>query len=108
MGGKMAVAEFTLAVTAAKIKPLAAEWSHAGVVSSGDLEVLIKPDPGSGRAVFHVRTKAAGFENVWRQVLERLTQRLELGDVQVHINDNAATPPVVARRIEQAVREGRE
>ena len=102
----MAISEFTLTFQADNPKPLRANWTHAGVVSSGDLEVLIKRQPDSATAVFNIRTKAAGFEEVWKKVLERLVQRTGLSGATIHINDNAATPPVVARRIEQAIHNG--
>ena len=103
----MPVTEFTLTFHAEHPRPMPADWAHAGVVSSGDLEVLIENNPPASRAdgaTFHIRTKAAGFEEVWKKVLENLVQRTGLSGVTVHINDNAATPPVVARRVEQAIR----
>ncbi len=99
----MAITEFTLKYRSQPLRSIRNEWGHAGVVSSGDLEALIQKSGGIGEAVFKIRTKASGFEQVWQKVLERFVERTGLGDVIVEINDNAATPAVVIKRIEQAI-----
>ena len=103
----MAVIKFNLTLQSESPKTLRADWGHAGVVSSGDLEVLIQKNKKNDHATyFNVNTKAAGFEKVWQNVLTRFVQRSGLAAVTVDINDNAATPPVVIRRIEQAIHNG--
>ncbi len=99
----MAVVSITVTCPTPRARSIRADWAHAGVVSSGDLEVLLRNAPGTGQARFEIRTKAAGFEAVWQAVLERYVRRTGLGDVHADINDNAATPPVVVRRLDQAV-----
>jgi len=74
----------------------------AGVVSSGNLEVLLEPGaPGSG-ATAVVETSARGFGPIWEAVLRDFFERHPLGDVTVSINDAGATPAVVGLRLDQA------
>ena len=73
----------------------------AGVVASGDLEVLIEPN-AEIRTSVNVTTSVDGMGHLWRAVLERM-----LGDgarpaVKLEINDFGATPGVVQMRILQA------
>jgi malonate decarboxylase delta subunit len=83
----------------------ASEHSLAGVVSSGNLEVLIeKTDLGGGMRVV-VNTAAVGFGETWRAVLADFSARHPLADVLVTINDAGATPAVVSLRLDQAVEE---
>ena len=81
------------------------EWSHSGVVGSGDLEILIRRADINKKAEFKVITPVKGFEVVWGKVLERFVKESNIGDVRVHINDNNATPFVVSLRLKQAVGE---
>lgn len=73
----------------------------AGVVASGDLEVLIEASTDSRTSV-NVTTSVDGMGHLWRAVLDRM-----LGDgarpaVKLEINDFGATPGVVQMRILQA------
>lgn len=99
----MAVTELDFTFTADNAKSIKDEWGHAGVVGSGDLEVLIEKEQNGGKAVFHVNTKVVGFDEVWEAVLQRFVSRSGLGNVRVNINDNAATPAVVTKRLQQAI-----
>jgi malonate decarboxylase delta subunit len=76
-----------------------------GVVSSGNLEVLVEHAPLAGACVIEVNTAARGFGNTWRAVLEDFFARHPLQDVRVSINDVGATPAVVSLRLDQAVEE---
>ena len=88
-------------------KTLTDDWSHIGVVSSGDLEVLIeKDDKFAGKAKIHILTTVVGFDNVWETVLGRIIEKNGLSGVLISINDNAATPAVVNRRLQQAIANG--
>lgn len=88
-------------------KTLVDEWSHIGVVSSGDLEILIeKGNAYEGKAKVHILTTVVGFDNVWETVLNRIIEKTGLSGVHISINDNAATPAVVKRRIQQAIANG--
>ena len=76
-----------------------------GVVSSGNLEVLIEPAALNGGCRIEVNTAARGFGNVWEAVLRDFFERSRLADVRISINDVGATPAVVSLRLDQAVEE---
>ncbi|WP_375405843.1 malonate decarboxylase subunit delta [uncultured Amnibacterium sp.] len=75
--------------------------AHIGVVGSGDLEVLVTPGPTES-AVVRIRTSVDGFDDVWRNVLERFFTRYGLTG-SIEINDFGATPGVVSIRLLQAL-----
>lgn len=75
----------------------------AGVLGSGNLEVLVEPDVvGSGFNVA-VKTAAVGFEAIWQAVLNDVFDRWRLAGVRISINDAGATPAVVSLRLDQAL-----
>lgn len=74
-----------------------------GVVSSGNLEVMLEEAPLAGRCVVEVATSARGFATIWQAVLADFHARWQLRDVKISINDVGATPAVVALRLDQAV-----
>jgi malonate decarboxylase delta subunit len=81
---------------------VAARRAHVGVVASGDLEVLVDLPAGPGEhAEVRVRTSVDGFDQIWRDVLERFFARSRLGG-RWELNDFGATPGVVALRLRQA------
>jgi len=82
-----------------------ARRAHVGVVGSGDLEVLLEPSP-DGRAHVAIRTSVDGFDQVWRNVLDRFFTRYR-GAASIEINDFGATPGMVMLRLEQADEETR-
>ncbi|RZN49937.1 malonate decarboxylase acyl carrier protein [archaeon] len=103
----MALTELNFEFTPKEPKELNDEWGHVGIVSSGDLEILIeKGNAYKGKASFHILTTVVGFDNVWETVLGRLVDKTGLSGVKVSINDNAATPAVVKRRLQQAIENG--
>ena len=73
-----------------------------GVVSSGNLEVMIEPISEVG-CLITVDTPARGFDAVWAAVLGDFFERAKLGGVRISINDVGATPAVVSLRLDQAV-----
>jgi len=75
--------------------------AHAGVVGSGDLEVLFEPADGATARVF-IRTSVDGFGDTWKAVLDRFFAKYD-GVVRIQINDAGATPGGVMLRLEQAV-----
>jgi malonate decarboxylase delta subunit len=81
------------------------ERAHAGVVASGNCEVLIEPLAGE-RARVLVRTSVTGFGATWQAVLARFFERHPVA-ASVEINDFGATPAVVSLRLEQAIEETR-
>jgi malonate decarboxylase delta subunit len=74
-----------------------------GVVSSGNLEVLIEPVPLNGACEVEVKTAACGFGEIWNAVISDFQTRWALRDVRISINDMGATPAVVSLRLDQAV-----
>ncbi|EAO2684230.1 malonate decarboxylase acyl carrier protein [Salmonella enterica] len=78
---------------------------HCGIVGSGDLEVLLEPKALAGGIEINVYTPVTGFDHIWEIVLTRFLNNGPLGDMQVSINDNNATPAVVALRIQQALQQ---
>ena len=82
----------------------AAGRALAGVVGSGDLEVLLQPaDDGVTRIV--VNTSVDGKGAVWDALLQRVFGGEPLSAARIVINDCGATPGVVRMRIEQAFEE---
>jgi len=75
--------------------------AHVGVVASADLEILVIPSD-AGTASVHIRTSVDGFDDVWRNVLERFFNRYGLTGT-IEINDFGATPGVVSIRLLQAL-----
>ena len=74
-----------------------------GVVSSGNLEVLIEPAALNGACDVEVHTAALGFGSIWQAVMDDFHARWKLADVRIAINDMGATPAVVSLRLDQAV-----
>ena len=78
--------------------------SVTGVVSSGDLEVLLEPG-AAGTTTVAVQTSVDGYDGNWSALLERVLGPGTLPAARIEINDNGATPGVVRMRIEQAFEE---
>ncbi|MDB5792822.1 MAG: malonate decarboxylase acyl carrier protein [Massilia sp.] len=81
---------------------LAATPQLVGVVSSGNLEVLIEPAPLGGACEIEIRTAANGFGATWQAVMSDFHERWKLTDTRICINDMGATPAVVSLRLDQA------
>ena len=84
-------------------RALAATPQLVGVVSSGNLEVLIEPAPLNGACEIEIRTAANGFGATWQAVMSDFHDRWQLLDARICINDMGATPAVVSLRLDQAV-----
>lgn len=84
------------------------EWSHSGVVGSGDMEVLMEHKEQKGNVTVKVVTPVSGFDQVWEKVLEKFVTESNIGDLNLEINDNNATPFIVSMRLKQALIEARE
>lgn len=74
-----------------------------GVVSSGNLEVLIEHAALAGACVIEINTAAHGFDAIWEAVIGDFNARWRLADTRIAINDMGATPAVVSLRLDQAV-----
>jgi malonate decarboxylase delta subunit len=75
--------------------------NHAGVVGSGDLEILLEPSADSKGHVT-ILTSVAGFERTWQEVLNRFFESYDEA-ATLTIHDSGATPGTVALRLQQAV-----
>lgn len=75
----------------------------AGVVGSGNLEVMIEAEDLQGNCLAVVDTSIHRFEETWKQVLSDFVERHGLSNVRISINDGGATPAVVALRLDQAL-----
>lgn len=84
--------------------PSAARRALAGVVGSGDLEVLLEPLP-AGRSTIVITTSVNGMGRRWELLLARMFADAALPAARIEINDCGATPGVVRLRIEQAFEE---
>lgn len=84
------------------------DWSHSGVVGSGDMEVLLEHKKQNGKVTVKVVTPVTGFNEVWEKVLEKFVAESKIGDLHLEINDNNATPFIVSMRLKQALIEARE
>jgi malonate decarboxylase delta subunit len=73
-----------------------------GVVSSGNLEILVESNPASDVCTVVVNTSAHGFRDIWEAVLHDFAQRHAAGGLGFTINDAGATPAVVSLRLDQA------
>lgn len=81
---------------------VAPEARLVGVVSSGNLEVLIEQLDLGGACEVEIKTAAHGFGAIWQAVIADFDRRWSLGDVRISINDMGATPAVVSLRLDQA------
>jgi len=79
----------------------------AGVVGSGNLEVLIEHCASNGQMRVSVDTSIAGFAQTWQAVMADFAERQRFGNVQLTINDAGATPAVVSLRLSQAAEQWR-
>ncbi|MDA3920399.1 MAG: malonate decarboxylase subunit delta [Salinisphaera sp.] len=74
----------------------------AGVVGSGDLEVLLEPGE-NGRSTVAIKTSVEGVKDIWKAVIDRIFADVSAPAVALEINDFGATPAVVRLRIAQAI-----
>lgn len=85
------------------VRKLPADPELVGVVSSGNLEVLIEAADLQGACSIEIKTAAHGFGAIWEAVIGDFHKRWQLADVRISINDMGATPAVVSLRLDQAV-----
>lgn len=78
---------------------------HHGVVGSGDLEVLVTPTDKADKLQVRVVTPVKGFDDLWRRVITHFATETGLTGALIEINDNNASPAVVALRLRQALAE---
>jgi malonate decarboxylase delta subunit len=77
-------------------------YAIAGVVASGDLEILVEREELGGRCEVDIRTSVQGFEKTWSAVTQSFVSTRALANTRITINDSGATPAVVNLRLAQA------
>ena len=92
---------FTLTLPAASA-PTGSAATLCGVVSSGNLEVLVEPAALDQACEIVVHTSAHGFRDIWEAVLADFAARHPVAGLRLSINDAGATPAVVSLRLDQA------
>lgn len=75
--------------------------AHVGVVSSGDMEVLIEP-AGAPPAHVSILTSVNGSGAEWKAVFDRFFAKFDAA-VHIYINDAGATPAKAILRLQQAL-----
>ena len=76
--------------------------AYAGVVGSGDLEVLLTPG-NAGQIDVAITTSVNGMSATWQAQLARVFGSHPWPAAKITINDFGATPAVVRLRLEQAL-----
>lgn len=76
----------------------------AGVVGSGDLEVLFRPGSTAELSII-VRTSVDGSTLRWQRLFDRIATARRLPAGQLVVHDFGATPGVARLRIEQVLEE---
>lgn len=78
-------------------------WALAGVVGSGNLEVMLERSKAtSGRMECHVETSIPGYKSSWLAALADFANNYPAGGVKVTIHDQGAPPILVNLRLRQA------
>lgn len=77
--------------------------TKVGVAGSGNLEVIIKPNPKTEETQIVVHTTITGFKPTWDELIKRFIDDHTFKGLHITINDAGATPPVVALRLGQAI-----
>ena len=94
--------QFSLSLPSASLPQSIESSSICGVVSSGNLEILVEPAVTPGVCQIMVNTSAHGFRDIWEAVLNDFARRHNVGGLRLSINDAGATPAVVSLRLDQA------
>lgn len=77
--------------------------TKVGVAGSGNLEVIIKPNPKSAETKIVVHTTTTGFKTTWDELIKRFVDDNSFKGLHITLNDAGATPPVVTLRLGQAI-----
>ena len=79
------------------------QWALAGVVGSGNLEVMFeRAARASDTMECHVETSIPGFRNSWLAALADFARHYPVGGTKVTIHDQGAAPVLVNLRLRQA------
>jgi malonate decarboxylase delta subunit len=91
---------YTAARRAAGTKPMAI----VGVVTSGNLEVMVERCLPDLECQINLATSAHGFGDLWEAVVADFVERRSPGGLKFSINDGGARPDTVSLRLAQAAR----
>jgi malonate decarboxylase delta subunit len=94
--------DFPASTDASRQTPARRDSVLVGVVSSGNLEVLVEQASLAGGCRVIVDTSIRGYGAIWQAVLADFVKRYQPRDVLVSINDSGASPAVVSLRLDQA------
>lgn len=83
--------------------PKAKSWALAGVVGSGNLEVLVEPSDRPDAVSYQVETSIPGFKSAWLAALKDMADHTAMGGCKVTIHDQGGDPVVIKLRIRQAM-----
>ncbi len=84
--------------------PPSRKWALAGVVGSGNLEVLIEPNPAAPDTVsYSVETPIPGYRDSWLAALSDFSAHYAVGGTTITLHDQGAPPVVVKLRLRQAL-----
>jgi len=83
--------------------PAKTPWALAGVVGSGNLEVLLEPGTTPDAAEYDVQTSFPGYQDSWLAALSDFSTHYALGGAKVTIHDQGAAPIVIKMRLRQAL-----
>jgi len=94
--------QFSLSLPSSTLPQSITRSTICGVVSSGNLEILVEPATTFDACQIVVNTSAHGFRDIWEAVLKDFARRHNVGGLSLSINDAGATPAVVSLRLDQA------
>ncbi len=84
--------------------PADRSWALAGVVGSGNLEVLIEPNPAAPDAVaYDLQTSIPGYADSWKAALADFAAHYAVGGTRITLHDQGAAPVVITMRLRQAL-----
>ncbi len=79
------------------------QWALAGVVGSGNLEVLFeRSKEAPDRMECRVETSIPGYRDAWLAALSDFASNYPVGGTKVTIHDQGAAPVLVNLRLRQA------
>ncbi len=104
----MALVEMNFTFNSGGKNTISNDWAHAGVVGSGDMEILLTKAKLEGKVNVKIVTPVRGFNHIWEKVVEKFVVENQLADVQIEINDNNATPFIASMRLRQGLLEAKE
>lgn len=82
--------------------PASKKWALAGVVGSGNLEVLIEP-ADSAEVTYSVSTSIPGYKDSWLAALKDFADHYAVGGTKITIHDQGGAPVVIKMRLRQAL-----